>query len=431
MKVGDLSIERLGAARHPSPLLGLSIGVESIPFVETESILFDDRADGPRKSLEAAVLELAGPRRELFFEPRHTTLAILTCGGLCPGLNDVIRGLVMQAWHRYGVRRILGVRHGYRGLGRRDPGLVGELRPEDVRDIHEDGGTILGTSRGPQEVAAMVDRLVELEVDALFVIGGDGSMRGAIELADEIARRGLAIAVVGVPKTIDNDLLHLDRSFGFETAYSAAVSSIVGVHREARAAPGGIGIVKLMGRHSGFIACLATLATSHVNVCLIPEIPFELDGRSGLLAVLERRLREREHAVVVVAEGAGQHFFTDSPERDASGNAKLHDVGSFLVDAVRENFARRRIETSVKYIDPSYLIRSVPATPPDSVLCWRLAENAVHAALSGRTRLVVGEFHRRLVHLPMAAVVAGRRQVEPNGPLWLSVLENTGQPAMR
>jgi 6-phosphofructokinase 1 len=305
-----------------------------------------------------------------------------------------------------------------------------ELAPDLVRDIHEDGGTILGSSRGPQEAAVMVDRLVELGLGVLFVIGGDGSIRGALAIAAEIERRQLPIAVIGVPKTIDNDLLLLDRSFGFETAYSEAVASIEGAHREAWGAPGGIGIVKLMGRHSGFIAALATLATSHVNVCLVPEIPFELEGRNGLLRTLQRRLEQRGHAVLVVAEGAGQRLFAQKSGRDASGNVELHDIGTLLVERIREHCQSVAVEATIKYIDPSYIIRSVPARPPDAVLCWRLAQNAVHAALSGRTAMVVGERHRRLVHLPMAAVVAGRRQIEPDGDLWLSVLENTGQPAV-
>ncbi len=417
-------VRRFGPRLHSSPLLGLSLGVDAIPFVsDDDGILFDDRP-GARTGTVA----LAGPRAELFFEPRTTRIGIVTCGGLCPGLNDVIRGLVMVAWHRYGVRELIGFRYGFRGIALADPGLRMDLSPDRVRDIHEDGGTILGSSRGPQSVERMVDRLAELEIGVLFVVGGDGSMRGALALVEEIERRGLEIAVVGVPKTIDNDLLHLDRSFGFETAYSEAVAAIEGAHREAWGAPHGVGVVKLMGRHSGFIACLATLATSHVNVCLVPEIPFQLEGRLGLFATLERRLRDRGHAVVVVAEGAGQRLLGSHDERDVSGNRKLRDIGPFLVGAIKEHFAGLGEEVNLKYIDPSYIIRSVPASPPDRVLCWRLAQNAVHAAMAGWTGIVVGERHRRLVHLPMAAIVAGRRQVEPGGDLWLSVLENTGQP---
>ncbi|MEZ5331143.1 MAG: ATP-dependent 6-phosphofructokinase [Thermoanaerobaculia bacterium] len=276
----------------------------------------------------------------------------------------------------------------------------------------------------------MVDTLVRLGVDVLFVIGGDGTMRGALALAGEIRERGLSIAVVGVPKTIDNDLEYLDQSFGFETAYSLAVESILGAHNEARGVPGGIGLVKLMGRHSGLLTCHAALATSEVNFCLIPEVPFRLEGEGGLLDALASRLAERGHAVIVAAEGAGQHLFDEEPGLDASGNRRLHDLGPFLVDRIRKGLAAREVVHSVKYIDPSYIVRSLPARPPDSVYCWRLAQHAVHAAMSGRTEMVVGLWHGRMVHVPMRLVASGGKRVDPEGDLWLSVLESTGQPAL-
>jgi 6-phosphofructokinase 1 len=185
-----------------------------------------------------------------------------------------------------------------------------------------------------------------------------------------------------------------------------------------------------MGRHSGFIACYAALARSGADAVLIPEVPFALDGEHGLLAHVRRRVSERGHAVVVVAEGAGQELLGGSDEdaRDASGNARLHDIGPWLRRRIGDHFSDAGIETSIRYIDPSYAIRSVPANPYDSVYCVRLSQAAVHAAMSGRTEMVVGRYRRRFVHIPMHVAVSRRNQVDPHGDLWTAVLESTGQP---
>lgn len=402
-------------------------------FVSDEQrILLDDdttRLPSDAGGGDVPTLELAGPRRKIFFDPSETCIGIVTCGGLCPGLNDVIRGLVMVAHYRYGVERIYGFRYGYRGFAPDAP--VMGLTPHVVSSIHERGGTLLGSSRGPQDPSQIVDRLVELEVNILFTIGGDGTLRGALAIVEEILRRRLKIAVVGVPKTIDNDIAYIDRSFGFETAYSTAMHVVQAAHTEARGAPNGVGLVKLMGRHSGFIACHATLAYSEVNFVLIPEVPFQLEGEAGLLAALQSRLEQRGHAVVVVAEGAGQELLeNEGQQRDASGNIRLKDIGVFLVDRVKAHFDRIGQPVSLKYIDPSYVIRSVPATPADSVYCLRLAQHAVHAAMAGKTEMVVGSWHGRLVHVPMQEAISRRKQVDPHGDLWLSVLEATGQPCL-
>lgn len=427
---GDSQIRSLGACQIRSPLRSEGLGEDGPHFVhDNQRIRLNDRLDGVPDD-EAGLpesLELAGPRETVFFEGSRCGIGIVTCGGLCPGLNDVIRGLVMIAHHRYGVRRIYGFRYGYRGCAL---GHVMELTPELVSDVHEQGGTILGTSRGEQDSSQIVDTLERLGIQMLFVIGGDGTLRGALAISEELRRRKLAVGVVGVPKTIDNDIGYIDRSFGFETAYSEAVECIDGAHNEARGAPNGVGIVKLMGRHSGFIACHATLATSDVNFALIPEISFNLDGPRGLLAALHQRLNDRHHAVIVAAEGAGQEYVTaGSPGYDASGNVKLGDIGPFLCARVREYFAASKTEVNIRYIDPSYIIRSVPARPPDGVYCFQLAQNAVHAAMCGKTEIVIGRWHGRMVHVPMRLACTRRKQVDPKGDLWLSVLESTGQAA--
>jgi 6-phosphofructokinase 1 len=374
--------------------------------------------------------ELAGPRARIFFEPTRTTAAVVTCGGLCPGLNDIIRGITMQLHYRYGVTNIYGFRYGYEGLIARYGHNPMPLKPGSMANIHKFGGTILGTSRGPQKVDEMVDLLEEMKIDVLFVVGGDGSLRGASEIAAEVLRRGLKKSVIGIPKTIDNDIAYLDKSFGFETAFAEAVKAVTCAHTESLGAMNGVGLVKLMGRDSGFIACYAALAGNDVNFVLIPEVPFALDGPAGLLAALRQRLAKRNHAVIVVAEGAGQDLMKCDPlAKDASGNRRLGDIGVFLKDKISAYFEAQRIEINLKYIDPSYTIRSVPAAPQDNVYCSLLAQHAVHAAMAGKTDMLVGRWHGRFVHLPLDLVTHGRRKVDPKGELWTSVIESTGQPA--
>lgn len=430
----DYTIKTLGEATIDSPFfLSPDSMVSDAQFVaDSERILLNDhvsRVSPMASDGTLASLALAGPRKRIFFRPENTTAAVVTCGGLCPGINDVIRGLVMVSHYRYGVRNFLGFRYGYWGFDEQYANEIMSLTPDLVADIHEQGGTILGSSRGTPGTEMIVNRLVERGVNILYVIGGDGTMRGASALVKEIERRGLSICVIGIPKTIDNDIPFIDQSFGFNTAFSQAVDAISCAHMEAHGAPNCVGLVKLMGRHSGFIAAHATLAASHVNFTLIPEVPFEMDGPHGLLQSLRERLERRHHSVIVVAEGAGQDLLKkENDERDASGNEKLEDIGPYLVNRIKSYFKENDLELNLKYIDPSYMLRSVPATPADSVYCWRLAQNAVHAAMCGKTEMVIGEYHGRIVHVPMHQTITGRKFVNPEGELWLSVMESTGQP---
>ncbi|GAA1290686.1 ATP-dependent 6-phosphofructokinase [Pseudonocardia aurantiaca] len=436
----DLSIDTLGPCRIPSPIAHLLEAVRTGEHYvdERDRVLLDDTLEGISARGVAPQdlpgMEPCGPRRQIFFDPAKTRAAIVTCGGLCPGLNDVIAGLVRSLTYHYKVRRVVGIRNGYQGFVPEYGHDVVDLTPETVRDIAVEGGTVLGTSRGHQDPEKIVDCLERLHVNVLFVVGGDGSMRGAMEIARVCRERGLFIGVVGVPKTIDNDIPYIDQSFGFQTAFSHASDAIRAATVEAKSTANGIGMVKLMGRHSGFIACYAALARSDADVVLIPEVPFALDGEGGLLAHVRRRVAERGHAVVVVAEGAGQELLGDhgdhqDGDRDASGNARLHDIGPYLRRRIADHFSDAGIETSIRYIDPSYAIRSVPANPYDSVYCVRLSQAAVHAAMSGRTGMVVGRYRRRFVHIPMTVAVSRRNQVDPHGDLWMAVLESTGQPA--
>jgi 6-phosphofructokinase 1 len=430
----DFTIRTLGTARITSPMAAMLEARRTTEHYvnEADRILYDDTLAGVSsrdRSVDLPSMEPGGPRAKIFFDPSKTRVAIVTCGGLCPGLNDVIAGLVRTLTYHYQVRRVIGIRNGYQGFVAAYGHDVVELTPETVRDRVTDGGTMLGTSRGPQDVEEIVDCLERLHVNILFVVGGDGSMRGAMKIADAIDERNLKLAVVGVPKTIDNDIPFIDHSFGFQTAFAYASDAIRAASVEATSTANGIGLVKLMGRHSGFIACYAALARSGADAVLIPEVPFALDGDGGLLSYLLKRVEERGSAVVVVAEGAGQDQLESTQgARDASGNARLQDIGPFLRRRIEDRFAQDGVETSIRYIDPSYAIRSVPANPYDSVYCVRLAQAAVHAAMSGRTEMVVGRYRRRFVHIPMAAAVSRRNQVDPQGDLWLAVLQSTGQP---
>jgi 6-phosphofructokinase 1 len=427
-----LNIRRLGTPSILSPMAGLVQGRVTSPHYvhESDRVLLDDTVEGAAARLcevpDLPSLEPGGPREFIYFDPQRTRAAIVTCGGLCPGLNNVIRGLVLELADNYGVTDVVGFRDGFRGLV--DGAEPVRLTPDDVAGIHNRGGTILGTSRGNQEPERMAATLERLGINVLFVLGGDGTLRGAQRIADEADRRGLTLSVVGVPKTIDNDIPYIDQSFGFQTAFSRATESIKAALTEASSTPNGVGLVKLMGRHSGFIACYAALASHDVDFVLIPEMPFQLDGDNGFLACLRRRVRKRGHAVVVVAEGAGQELFSYDGAVDASGNARLADIGQLLRERILADHAAAGAELSLRYVDPGYAIRSVAANGWDAVYCLRLAQAAVHAAMAGRTAMVVGRWHGRFVHLPIALATGSRNQVDPNGDLWMSVLEATGQP---
>ncbi len=419
----DFTIERLGECRFPSPMKGVRF------TGDTERLIYHTCPDDIRRCFGAGTvppsLELAGPREMLFFDPKKIACGIVTCGGLCPGINDVIRAVTLSLYHHYGVRKIYGFRYGYEGLVKRHGHVPLHLTPETVSRIGEEGGTILASSRGPQEPAEMVDTLKVLEVGILFAIGGDGTLKGASWIAGEATRRGLPLSVIGIPKTIDNDISFMQKTFGFETAVAEAQRAIYAAHTEAIGARNGIGLVKLMGRDSGFIAAYSALVDSQVNFCLVPEVPFTL---AGLLASLKERLDARGHAVIVVAEGAGQDLLAATGGRDASGNVKLGDIGTFLRDAIKEDFKGRGQEINLKYIDPSYIIRSQPANPHDSALCLILGHNAVHAGMAGRTNMVVGFWNQQFTHVPISLATSVRRKIDPEGWLWSFVLASTGQP---
>jgi len=432
----DFTIEELGKPSVQSPIkMSKTHGDKIANYVRDDRFvrLSSFIVPGPQPTVERnQVLERAGPREHIYFTPKHVHAGIVTCGGLCPGINDVIRAIVRCLWTRYGVTRITGIRYGYMGFLPESQFGVKQLDPDIVDDIHKLGGTFLGSARGGgREVEKIVDTMEKLNLNMLFTIGGDGTQRGTLDIAEELDKRKLKIALVGIPKTVDNDFALIDRSFGFNTAVAKAVEVVSAAHMEASSAINGIGLVKVMGRDSGYIAAHTALASHEVNFVLIPEVPFNLEGYNGFLSHLEERIKKRKHAVIVVAEGAMQDYLLKNEKKfDAGGNVKMADVGVYIRSRIIKHFEEKNIEINLKYIDPSYAIRSAPANPDDSIYCERLGNAAAHAAMAGKTKIIIGLVNNRFVHLPIKMVISHRNKVNPESSLWRDTLDATHQPPL-
>ena len=431
----DFTIEELGKRNIKSPIAMSTVhgDLRANYVTDDQYVRLDTSVKlGPQQPLKRQqVMECAGPREYIYFMPAHVHAGIVTCGGLCPGLNDVIRSIVRCLWLRYGVKRISGIKYGYKGFLPEYEYGIKTLSPEAVDDIHKLGGTFLGSARGGgREVTKIVDCMERLNLNMLFTVGGDGTQRGTLDIAEEVDKRKLKISLIGIPKTVDNDFAIIDRSFGFNTAVDKAVEAVASAHVEAASAINGIGLVKLMGRESGYIAAHTAMASHEVNFVLIPEVPFNLEGYNGFLNHLEERIKKRKHAVIIVAEGAMQEQLLTEKKHDAGGNLKLADVGTYLRDRITKYFEEKKIDISLKYIDPSYIIRSAPANPEDSIYCERLGNAAVHAAMAGKTKLIIGLVHNEYVHLPIKSVISHRSHVDPEGNLWRDTIDATHQPML-
>lgn len=436
----DTKIPILGKSKIASPILQTDRGSYSQNFVsDNERVLIDVNLSDVTKMIKDGkklpAFERAGPRKKIYFDPGKLQCALVTCGGLCPGVNGIIRSIVLELYYGYGVQNIYGIQYGLQGFIPKYGHDILAFTPDMVEKIIRKGGSFLGSSRGPQDIDEIVDCLERMNIGALFMIGGDGTLLAASKINDALKRRGLKISIIGIPKTIDNDIYMLSRSFGFDTAVDVATLAIRAAHNEAQGYPNGIGLIKLMGRYSGFIAATAALAQQDVNFVLIPEVDIDLKGPGGFLAALEKRLESRSHAVIVVAEGAGQNLFKTGENkketRDESGNIRPHDIGLFLRDAITTYFKEKNISTTLKYIDPSYIIRSLPANSNDHVFCSFLGRDAVHAAMTGRTNMLIGHWNDHFVHIPISLSAGKRKQVDPHGKLWLNVLEATGQSSLK
>lgn len=419
-------IEQIGDCKIDSPLKGTSVHFMS----DDEAIILDKRfsdlAGYVKSNKGIPVFEEAGPREKIFHDPRWSKAAILTAGGLCPGLNSVIKSLTLTLKQTYGVPLVYGIPYGFAGLNPASgyPPVV--LDESTVDDIHEQGGTILGSSRGEQDSDVMLETLVRLDINMLFCVGGDGTLRSAHDLAEAAKRRNLNISIIGIPKTIDNDICFMDKTFGFETAVYATNNVITVAHNEARGAQNGVGLIHVMGRDSGFIAAYASLANTHINFCLIPEEKFQLEsGENALFPVLFDRLRRRRHSVIIVAEGAGQELMAGAREMDKSGNILHKNIGEFLKAEIKKYAKKVGMDVNIKYFDPTYMIRGIPANGTDAVFCYLLAQNAVHAAFAGRTDMVIGHWADTFTHVPISMAVRERKKIDPDGPLWRSVRLHT------
>lgn len=436
----DTKIPILGKSKIASPIQQTDRGSYSQNFVsDNERILIDVNLSNVTKMIKDGkklpAFELAGPRKKIYFDPSKLRCALVTCGGLCPGVNGIIRSIVLELYYAYGVQNIYGIKYGLQGFIPKYGHDILAFTPDMVEKIIRKGGSFLGSSRGPQDIDEIVDCMERMNIGTLFMIGGDGTLLAASKINDALKRRGLKISIIGIPKTIDNDIYMLSRSFGFDSAVDVATQSIRAAHNEAQGYPNGIGLIKLMGRHSGFIAATAALAQQDVNFVLIPEVSINLKGPVSFLTALEKRIESRGHAVIVVAEGAGQNLFKTGENkketRDESGNIRLHDIGLFLRDAIITYFKEKNISITLKYIDPSYIIRSLPANSNDHVFCSFLGRDAVHAAMTGRTNMLIGHWNDNFVHIPISLSAGKRKQVDPHGKLWLNVLEATGQGSLK
>ncbi|MDO9565768.1 MAG: ATP-dependent 6-phosphofructokinase [Candidatus Desulfaltia sp.] len=436
----DTKIPILGKSKIASPILQTDRGSYNQNFIsDNDRVLIDVNLSNVTKMIKdgkkLSAFELAGPRKKIYFDPSKLRCALVTCGGLCPGVNGIIRSIVLELYYTYGIQNIYGIQHGLQGFIPEYGHDILSLTPDMVEDIIRKGGSFLGSSRGPQDINKIVDCMERMNIGALFMIGGDGTLLAASKINDVLERRGLKISIIGIPKTIDNDIYMVSRSFGFDTAVDIATQAIRAAHNEAQGYPNGIGLIKLMGRHSGFIAATAALAQQDVNFVLIPEVDIDLKGHGGFLSTLEKRIKSRRHAVIVAAEGAGQNLFKTSKNKknmyDESGNIRLQDIGLFLKDAIATYFKEKNISITLKYIDPSYIIRSLPANSNDHVFCSFLGRDAVHAAMTGRTNMLIGHWNDHFVHIPISLSAGKRKKIDPHGKLWLNVLEATGQGSLK
>ncbi len=436
MKVQDLRAEslttRYGPATFLSPLRG---SYHEANFVQDGrdrilcNVLTSEQGDSP------ASFELAGPRERIFWNPATVRVAVVTCGGLAPGLNKVLQSIVTVLENRYGVREIFGVPFGYQGFTRDAAGALlfpwRRLSSAAVQNIDFEAGSILGSGRGHSNPVGIADTLQSQNIQLLFTLGGDGTLAGAHALQQETDRRGLPLGIVGVPKTIDNDIPCVSKSFGFESAVGKAMEALRCAQTEARGAFHGIGLVKLMGRDCGLLTATAAAAMNDLDFVLIPEVPLVMDGPQGFLESLLRRIQDKGYATVAVAEGAGQDLFEASASQgfDASGNARLADIGQLLKGRILAHMARRECPISLKYIEPSYMLRAQTTSAEDSVFCATLGQHAVHAGMAGKTGLLVGYAHERFTHVPLSAIQGLSKRLDTGGPIWLSVLASTGQPS--
>ena len=419
-----LKVARLGEGKIDSPCAGRALTNERIDLDVGLGLQTD------YENLQRYSLELAGARKKIYFDPQKMRVAIVSCGGICPGINSVIKSIVNTAHRVYGIPSIYGFRFGLNGLNPKYHLEYLTLTPERVNTIDLAGGSFLGTSRGPQPSDVIVDTLIRMNISCLFVIGGDGTMRAAHAIHKQIAAQGMNISVIGVPKTIDNDINFVQESFGFNTAVEKAADVIDNAFIEASSVYNGLAFVNLMGRESGFIAASASLSALETDLVLIPEVRLDDELLEGMFTHLEACVRRKNYAIAVVAEGAGQELFPEETlEVDASGNVKFKDSTKFIMEKSLQFLREKGLDCYPKYFAPGYLIRSVPANAYDKAYSSQLGALAVHACMSGHTDLVVTKLNGNYVYIPLELVTREKKRINIHSLYWRSVLEKTGQPA--
>jgi len=327
-------------------------------------------------------------------------IGVLTGGGDCPGLNGVIRAAVTKGVKEYGYD-FVGFRDGWKGPLE---GLTMELNLETVRDILPKGGTILGSSRtNPFKIDGGVEKIKENlakhGIDALIAIGGEDTLGVATKLD------ALGVKVIGVPKTIDNDLNNTDYTFGFDTAVNIAVEAIDRLHTTAASHKRAI-IVQVMGRHAGWIALWGGLAGA-ADIILIPEIPFSLEKVAEF--VEKREAAGFKSTMIVVAEGARTHHGQQFRKQSASGEWRLGGIGEMLAQEVE---ARSGKETRVCVL--GHLQRGGDPTTLDRILGIRFGVKAVQLALEERFGTMVSYQNYEVLDVPIADAVHRLKKVPPD-----------------
>ncbi|AQA12753.1 6-phosphofructokinase [Streptomyces samsunensis] len=329
-------------------------------------------------------------------------VGVLTGGGDCPGLNAAIRGIVRKGVEVHGFD-FVGVRDGWRGA------LEGAVVPLDVpavRGILPRGGTILGSSRtnplaSEDGVGRVRETLAEHEVDALIAIGGEDTLGVAAALGGE------GIRVVGVPKTIDNDVAGTDYTFGFDTAVNIATEAIDRLHTTAESHTRTL-VVEVMGRHAGWIALHSGIAGG-ANAILIPEQPFDIDQ---VCAWVENRFKIRYAPIVVVAEGAvpkqGQMVVKDS-SLDAFGHVRLSGIGEWLAHEIAAHTGKEARTTVLGHIQ-----RGGTPSAFDRWLATRFGLRAIDTVKDQDFGMMVALRGTDIVRIPLTEATVGTKAVDPS-----------------
>lgn len=429
----------------------------------------------------------AGPRRYVSYPQKNQLkVGILVSGGIAPGINAVISGIIArhhayQAWsqkiNKNYALEILGYSEALKGLlhaGR--PAVPLDLKT--VREAVNHGGSILPTARAdelldledPKQRDGALDkvtsRLINQQIDILYIIGGDGSMRAAHAISCRARRNPInELSVIGIPKTMDNDILWVWQSFGFLSAVEFAKQAILQLHTEVMSNPR-LCVIQLFGSDSGFVVSHAALASGVCDAVLIPEVNFTLKQLSGYIRY---RLQDRPHSdkpyggIVALAETAipldwreyvsataevadgsekviltpeelraietfeshGRRVHGQTPDALRSGGLRL--VSQILQREIRklgDRWSSYRVFTN----EPRHLIRSIEPSVSDVIFAQRLGTLAVDNAMAGYHDFMISQWLTEYVLVPLKLVVLGRKRVPEHGIFWKSVRASTGQP---